>query len=61
MVWVVPNQRRLEQLTRRLSDEAEIDRRLFTVITLDQLDDLVRLGAVTSRNARVGERGGQPS
>ena len=61
VVWVVPNQRRLEQLTRRLSDEAEIDQRLFTVITLDQLDDLVRLGADDFKNRTGGQKGGQPS
>lgn len=61
VVWVVPNQRRLEQLTRRLSDEAEIDQRLFTVITLDQLDDLVQLGADDFKKRTGGQKGGQPS
>ena len=61
VVWVVPNQRRLEQLTRRLSDEAEIDQRLFTVINLDQLDDLVRLGVDDFKKRTGGQKGGQSS
>lgn len=61
VVWVVPNQRRLEQLTRRLSEEAEIDQRLFTVITLDQLDTLVRLGVDDFKNRTGGQKGGKTS
>lgn len=45
VVWIVPGAARREQLIRRLADEASIDNRLFTVITLDQLDTLITEGA----------------
>lgn len=41
VVWIVPDQARREQLATRLRTEANIHSRLFTVVTLDQLPDLV--------------------
>jgi len=57
VVWVVPNQRRLDQLSARLRSEHAIDQRLFTVITLDQIGELVRLGT-EQFNRRTGHEGG---
>lgn len=51
VVWIVPSAARREQLIRRLSDEASIDNRLFTVITLDQLDALITEGAKGSSSS----------
>lgn len=61
VVWVVPNRRRYEQLSRRLAVEAEIDQRLFTVTTLDRIGELVRLGADQFNNRTGGQQGGDPS
>jgi hypothetical protein len=61
VVWVVPNKRRYEQLGRRLAAEPEIDQRLFTVIELDQLEDLVRMGADEFKKRTGGQEGGAPS
>jgi hypothetical protein len=51
VVWIVPSAARREQLIRRLFDEAAIDNRLFTVITLDQLDALITEGVKGSRSS----------
>lgn len=61
VVWVVPHARRCEQLRRRLTAEPEIDRRLFTVIQLDQISDLLRLGAEEFNKRTGGQKGGDPS
>lgn len=61
VVWVVPNQRRRDQLVRRLAAEPEIDQRLFTVIELDQLEDLVRMGAEEFKKRTGGQERGDPS
>lgn len=61
VIWVVPNQRRLDQLTRRLAAEAKIDQRLFTVIGLEQIGDLVQLGADDFKKRTGGQKGGQSS
>ena len=61
VVWVVPNQRRLDQLTRRLAAETEIDQRLFTVIGLEQLSVLVQLGTDDFKKQTGGQKGGQSS
>lgn len=61
VVWVVPHTRRYEQLRRRLTAEPEIDQRLFTVIQLDQISDLLRLGADEFKQRTGGQEGGDPS
>lgn len=61
VVWVVPNNRRRDQLVRRLAAEPEIDQRLFTVIELDQIASLVRLGADEFKKRTGGQEGGNPS
>ena len=45
VVWAVPNERRRDQLSRRLRDEAAIDPRLFTVATTGDIEELVGVGA----------------
>lgn len=45
VVWAVPTERRRDQLSRRLRDEAVIDPRLFTVATMDDIEELVVVGA----------------
>ena len=44
VVWIVPNEKRLGQLLRRISDEASLDTQLFQVVTLAELQPLVLLG-----------------
>ena len=61
VVWVVPHSRRREQLQRRLAVETQIDQRLFTVIELDQVSDLVRYGADHYKQQLGGLKGGEPS
>jgi hypothetical protein len=61
VVWVVPNKRRRDQLLRRLAAEPEIDQRLFTVIELNQIGSLVRLGADEFKKRTGGQEGGDPS
>ena len=49
MVWVVPNERRRDQLRGRLASEVANDDRLFTVVTPSDLGALVVAGALASR------------
>ncbi|CAG4899995.1 replication-relaxation family protein [Acidithrix sp. C25] len=52
VVWVVPNNRRREQLRQRLANESLIDHRLFTVVMSQELAKLVSLGATEYKKAR---------
>lgn len=61
VVWVVPHKRRREQLARRLAGETQIDQRLFTIIELDQVSELVRYGADHYKQRKGGQQGGEPS
>lgn len=61
VVWVVPHQRRLEQLRTRLISEPAVDDRLFTVITPDQLSELTRLGAADFNKQHGGQEGSRSS
>ena len=45
IMWAVPNERRRDQLSRRLQGEAAIDPRLFTVATTYDIEELVVVGA----------------
>ncbi|MGV1037850.1 MAG: replication-relaxation family protein [Candidatus Nanopelagicales bacterium] len=60
VVWVVPHQRRREQLRTRLIAEPAIEHRLFTVITLDQLSELTCLGADAFTKQLDGQGGQIP-
>ena len=61
VVWVVPHPRRREQLERHLAAETRLDQRLFTVIELGQVTDLVRYGADHYKQQPGGLKGGEPS
>ncbi|WP_370185695.1 replication-relaxation family protein [Aeromicrobium sp.] len=61
VVWVVPHPRRREQLERHLAAETRFDQRLFTVIELGQVTDLVRYGADHYKQQQGGLKGGEPS
>ena len=61
VVWIVPTTARKDQLLSRLSDESGINTRLFTVITIDQLADLVTAGPEQYRKQMGGQNGGEPS
>lgn len=61
VVWIVPNQRRRDQLTRRLAAETQIDHRLFTIIEIGQVSELVRHGADQYKQRTGGQQGGKPS
>lgn len=54
VVWAVPNERRRDQLSRRLRDEAVIDPRLFTVATTNDIEELVVVGAEEFHRRRGG-------
>jgi hypothetical protein len=45
VAWVVPTERRREQLRGRLAEERALDDRLFTIITRNELADMTVLGA----------------
>lgn len=61
VVWVVPHPRRREQLERHLAAETRLDQRLFTVIELDQVSDLVRYGADHYKQQPGGPKGEETS
>lgn len=61
VVWVVPNQRRHHQLRARIDTEPQIDQRLFTIITPDQLGELIAAGANDFNNNTGGQKGRDPS
>lgn len=61
VVWIVPTTARRDQLESRLNDESGINPRLFTVITIDQLADLVTAGPEQYRKQMGGQIGGEPS
>ena len=61
VVWIVPTTARRDQLESRLNDESGINPRLFTVITIDQLADLVTAGPEQYRKQMGGQNGGEPS
>lgn len=44
VVWLVPHDKRQRQLTRYIADDPRLQRNLFTVITTDQITNLVRDG-----------------
>ena len=52
VVWAVPNERRRDQLTRRLHRESAIDPRLFSVVTTPEIKELVVSGAAQFRRRR---------
>ena len=54
VVWAVPNERRRDQLSRRLRDEAVIDPRLFTIATTHDIEELVIVGAEEFHRRRGG-------
>jgi len=45
VVWITPTARRRDQLARRIAVEADLDDQLFTVISLDEFQPLLRAGA----------------
>jgi len=51
VVWVVPNQRRRDQLRGRVDSEVENDDRLFTVVTPSDLGALVVAGAAAFKES----------
>lgn len=61
VIWIVPDTARREQLSTRLAQEGNINSRLFTVITLDQLEQLITEGRETFTNQTDGQKGGEPS
>lgn len=61
VVWVVPHPRRREQLQRHLAAETRLDQRIFTVIELDQVTDLIRYGADHYKQQPGGLKGGETS
>ncbi len=54
-----PHKRKATGLRTRLAEEPSIDSRLFTVITLDELPELIAKGAdeTNNSNERVGKKG----
>lgn len=58
VIWIVPTITRRDTLTRRLETELNITDGLFTIITLDQLDDLLT-GGPQSVNTQQPQQGGQ--
>jgi len=44
VIWIVPNVKRREQLRRHLNEEPRLPQELFTVITLEELPELLRNG-----------------
>lgn len=59
VIWIVPTTARREQLQNRLREEPSISKRLFTVITLNQLPKLITDGA-NNTNQTGGQQGEQP-
>jgi hypothetical protein len=53
VVWVVPNERRRDQLRKRLANEVNNDDRLFTVVTTPDLGALVAAGATDFKDSRL--------
>ncbi|WP_181026607.1 replication-relaxation family protein [Rathayibacter rathayi] len=51
VVWITPTTRRRDQLSRRITSEADLDDRLFTVIGLEEFQPLLRTG-VSNYNTR---------
>ncbi|PPF20830.1 replication-relaxation family protein [Rathayibacter sp. AY1A7] len=45
VVWITPTTRRRDQLTHRITSEPGLDDQLFTVISLDEFQPLLRAGA----------------
>lgn len=60
VVWIVPSKARREQLVRHLA-EAQLDQRVFIVITLDELPNLITAGSAKFINITGGQKGGNPS
>ena len=54
IVWAVPSQRRRDQLLQRLQTEASIDRRLFTVVIPEDIEELVVVGAAEYHRRQGG-------
>jgi hypothetical protein len=54
VVWIVPTVKRKGAIESRLVEARDIDSGLFTVITLDELEPLLRRGASTSPAAEAG-------
>lgn len=61
VIWIVPDTARREQLSTRLSEEANINSRLFIVITLDKLEQLITEGPEPFTKPTDGQKGGKPS
>ncbi|PTL73203.1 hypothetical protein C1I63_10325 [Rathayibacter caricis DSM 15933] len=45
VVWITPTTRRRDQLAHRITSETDLDDQLFTVISLDEFQPLLRTGA----------------
>ncbi len=58
MVWVVPNERRRDQLRGRLAIEVTNDDRLFTVVTTPDLGALVVAGATDFKDSKLSRKEG---
>lgn len=56
VVWIVPSLKRKEVIESRLGTTGGIDAGLFTVVTLDELEPLLRRGATTAPEAEAGVR-----
>jgi len=54
VVWIVPTGRRKEILESRLGQHEALSARLFTVITLDELEALIQHGAACDTAAQAG-------
>ena len=58
VVWVVPNERRRDQLRGRLANEVTNDDRLFTVVTTPDLGALVAAGATGFKDSKSSRKEG---
>jgi hypothetical protein len=61
VAWVVPSERRREQLRGRLAEERVLNDRLFTIITRDELADMTVLGATEFNKQRKDREKGAAS
>ena len=58
VVWVVPNERRRDQLRGRLANEVTNEDRLFTVVTTPDLGALVAAGATGFKDSKSSRKEG---
>jgi len=61
VLWVVPSGRRAAQLRDHIGNGPGIDPNVFAVITLAELDTVLRLGLATYKNNQGGKKGANPS